>query len=53
MTTFYNLHTLIKVGKRTYPIVARIVEQIDCPLILGTHFRDAHAEHPETQRQIN
>ena len=48
--TFYNMHTL-KIGGCMYLIVARIVEQIDCPylLILGKHFRDAHAEHPEAQ----
>ena len=32
--TFDNLHTVVQVGGVTFPIVARIVEHIECPLIL-------------------
>ena len=46
IATFFNLNKLIQVGGKTYPIIARIVEELHCPLVQGKPFRDGHAEDP-------
>ena len=47
LVSYRSLYTVIKVGTKTIPIVARIVSGMSIPLLIGMNYRDAHAEDPE------
>ena len=44
LVSYRSLYTVIKVGTKTIPIVARIVPGMSIPLLIGMNNRDAHAE---------
>ena len=41
---FKNLYTAVQVGGCKFPIVARLIDNMTCPLILEKHYRHLHAE---------
>ena len=50
LVSYISLYTVIKVGTKTIPIVARIVPGMSIPLLIGMNYRETHVEDPETQR---
>ena len=50
--SYRSMHTVIKVGKRWLPIIARIIPGVSVPLLMGMNYKDGHAEDPDTHRKL-
>ena len=50
--SYRSMHTVIKIGKRWIPIIARIIPGVSIPLLMGMNYKDGHAEDPDTQRKL-